>query len=245
MVGGHVQSFVILGVATGIGVAFAYDGYGFSDRLLAWAGYLAGGGAGGVAGWLAATNAGGSPDRLVLTAGGVVVGALLGRVFVPLVSWLAVVLLGFLSTSVAVFLVVAGRELTSAVTRFERVPRSPRGIERFLEQLSAVPVFQNQEVIVVTLVAGLVGAALASRLYTLIVTATVSSVGAGILSVVLPLWQRALTGGVDVTETSTSEVSWLLFGVALASGLLVQGYRYGDDLGLPVVGSEYDPLDGQ
>jgi hypothetical protein len=245
MVGGPAQSYVVLGLATGIGVVFAYDGYRLSERLLAWVGYLAGGGAGGVAGWLAATNAAGSPDRLVLTGGGLVVGAILGRILVPLVSWLAVVLLGFLSTSLAVFFVVAGRELTNAVTRFETVPRSPRGVERFLEQLSAVPVFQNQEVVVLTLVAGLVGAALASRLYTLLVTATVSAVGAGLLSVVLPLWQRALSGGVDVTETTPSEVSWVLFGVVLASGLLVQGYRYGDELGLPFVGSEYDPLEGQ
>ena len=245
MISGAAQSYVVLGLATGIGVAFAYDGYGLSDRLLAWVGYLAGGSAGGVAGWLMATNAAGSPDRLVLTGVGVVGGALLGRVLVPLVSWLAVVLLGFLSTSLAVFFVVAGRELTTAVTRFERMPRSPRGVERFLEQLSGVPVFQNQEVIAVTLVAGLVGAALASRLYTLLVTATVSSVGAGLLSVVLPLWQRALSGGVDVAETTPSEVSWVLFGVVFASGLLVQGYRYGEELDLPVVGSKYDPLDGQ
>ncbi|MDH5021059.1 hypothetical protein [Halobacterium rubrum] len=245
MIGGSVQSYVVLGLATGIGVAFAYDGYGLSDRLLAWVGYLAGGSAGGVAGWMAATNAAGSPDRLALTAGGVVVGAVLGRVVVPLVSWLAVVLLGFLSTGLAVFFVLAGRELTNAVTRFETVPRSPGGIERFLEQLSAVPVFQNQEVLLLTLVAGLVGAALASRLYTLLVTATVSSVGAGLLSVVVPLWQRALTGGVDVTETTPSEVSWGLLALFLASGLLVQGYRYGEELDLPVVGSEYDPLEGQ
>lgn len=245
MIGGPEQSYVILGLATGIGIAFAYDGYRLSDRLLAWVGYLAGGGGGGVAGWLAATNAAGSPDRLVLTAGGVVVGGLLGRVLVPLVSWLAVVLLGFLSTSLAVFFVLAGSELTNAVTRFETVPRSPRGVERFLEQLSAVPVFQNQEVLLLTLVAGLVGGALASRLYTLLITATVSSVGAGLLSVVLPLWQRALSGGVDVTETTPSEVSWVLFGVVLVSGLLVQGYRYGEELDLPLVGSEYDPLEGQ
>lgn len=245
MIGGSAQSYVVLGLATGIGVAFAYDGYRLSDRLLAWVGYLAGGSAGGVGGWLMATNAAGGPDRLLLTAGGVVVGALVGRVLVPLVSWLAVVLLGFLSTSLAVFFVVAGQELTNAVTRFERVPQSPRGVERFLEQLTSVPVFQNQEVIAVTLVAGLVGAALASRLYTLLITATVSSVGAGLLSVVLPLWQRALSGGIDVTETAASEVSWVLFGVVFASGLLVQGYRYGEELDLPVVGSKYDPLEGQ
>jgi hypothetical protein len=245
MIGGPVQSYVVLGLATGIGVAFAFDGYRLSDRLLAWVGYLAGGGAGGVAGWLAATSAGGSPDRLVLTGGGLLVGALLGRVFVPLVSWLAVVLLGFLSTSLAVFFVLAGGELTDAVARFDTVPRSPRGVERFLEQLSAVPVFQNQEVIAFTFVAGLVGAALASRLYTLLVTATVSSVGAGLLSVVLPLWQRALSGGVDVTESTPTEVSWVLFAGMLAAGLLVQGYRYGDELDLPFVGSEYDPLEGQ
>jgi uncharacterized membrane protein YeaQ/YmgE (transglycosylase-associated protein family) len=245
MLGGPTQSYVVLGLVSVIGIVFAYDGYGLSDRLLAWVGYLAGGSAGGVAGWMAASTAGGSPDRLVMTAAGVAVGALLGRVLVPLVSWLAVVLLGFLSTSLAVFFVLAGRALTDAVTRFEAVPRSPAGVERFLEQLSAVPVFQNQEVVVLTLVAGLVGAVIASRLYTLLVTATVSSVGAGLLSVVLPLWQRALSGGVDVTETTPSEVSWVLFVAVLASGLLVQGYRYGEELDLPVVGSEYDPLEGQ
>lgn len=245
MLGGPEQSYVILGLATGIGVVFAYDGYGLSDRLLAWVGYLAGGGAGGVVGWLAATNAAGSPDRLVLTGGGAVVGAVLGRVLVPLVSRLAVGLLGFLSTGLAVFFVLAGRELTDAVTRFETVPQSPRGAEQFLEQLASIPVFQNQDVLVLTFVAGLVGAVLAARLYTLLITASVTAVGAGLLSVVLPLWQRALSGGVDVTETTPSEVSWVLFGGVLVSGLLVQGYRYREELDLPVVGSEYDPLEGR
>jgi hypothetical protein len=240
MLGGSVQSYVVLGVVTSIGILFAYDGYRLSDRLLAWIGYLAGG-----AGWLAATNATGSPDRLLLTGGGILVGALIGRIFVPLVSWLAVVLLGFLSTSIAVFFVLAGRELTNAVTQLATVPRSPRGIEQFLEQLASLPVFQNQELLLFTGIAGLVGAALASRLYTLLVTATVSSVGAGLLSIVLPLWQRALAGSVDVTETTPNDVSWVLFIGVLVSGLLVQGYRYGEELDLPFVGSEYDPLKGQ
>jgi hypothetical protein len=75
---------------TVIGLVFTYDGYGLADQLLAWIGWLAGAGAGGSAGWFAATSMSGNPDRLVLTAVGLAAGAIIGRILVPLVSWLAV-----------------------------------------------------------------------------------------------------------------------------------------------------------
>lgn len=244
MVNSQIATIAPVALVTLIGVIFTYDGYNLSDQLLAWIGWLAGGAVGGGAGWFIATNSE-SPDRLLMAGAGVLIGALIGRVLVPLVSWLAFVVVGFISTSVAVLFVLAGREFTSVVTQLNKLPRTPQRAEQIVEQLLSVPAFQNEQILALTLIAGLVGGVLASKFYELLITTTVSAVGAALLTVTYPLWDQALSTNADLSEAPLEQFSVELFLVLLASGLIVQTYRYSDELDLPFTGDDYDPLEGE
>lgn len=180
-----------------------------------------------------------------MVGGGLVAGAILGRILVSLISWLAVLLLGFVATGAAALTVLAGQQLVNAITRLNTNVSSPRDLEFSIDQLIALPIFQNQQVIIVSLLAGLVGGLLASRYYSLLITAADSVVGAALLSVALPLRKQAISGGVAVSESAPSNLSSGLLVLFLVAGLLVQGYRYGEELALPFVGSDYDPLPGE
>lgn len=244
MVSGSLPSLAVLGLVTLIGIVFAYDGYSLADQLLAWTGWIAGGTAGAGAGWLFANNATSSPDMLVTVGGGLVVGAILGRILVPLVSWLAVVLIGFVSTSLAVVLFLTGQELSRTISRLQTDVSSPEDVEFLMEQVANLPAFQDQQVILITVAAGLVGALLASKFYDLIITAAVSTVGAALLSIAVPIWQGAMNGSVELSR-NLDDISTGLFLLVLLSGLAFQVYRYGDELDVPFVGDGYDPLEGK
>ena len=240
MVNAPLSSLVILGLVTVVGIVFAYGGYGLADQLLAWAGWLAGAGAGGAAGWFAAANMAGDPGRLVLTAGGVVVGAILVRILVPLVSWLSVVLLGGVSTGLAVFSVLAGPRILKSVSTIGKNVSSPQDAEAVIEHLVSLPVFQEQQTVILTLLAALAGALLASWLYEFLVTAAVTTLGAALLSAVIPLWQQALSNGIAPSQTqpALNSISTSMFAVVFASGLLVQSYRYRDTADIPLIGGK-------
>jgi hypothetical protein len=245
MVNAPIPSLAILGLVTLIGIVFAYDGYGLADQLLAWVGWLVGAGGGAVAGWFGATAMSGDPNRLAIAAGGLLVGAILGRVFIPLVSWLSVVLLGAVSTGLAVLSVLAGQRILNAVSEINWNISSPEQAEAIIEHLISLPVFQDQQIIILTVLAALAGALVASRLYEFLITAAVTIIGAALLSAVFPLWQQALSGSVTLSQPQTSldRISITVFGAVLVSGLLVQAYRYSDEAEIPVIGNEYDPLD--
>jgi hypothetical protein len=244
MLDASVPSLAVLGLVTLVGVVFAYDGYRLVNQLLAWTGWIAGGATGGGAGWLFAANASGGPDMLVAVGGGLVVGGVLGRILVPLVSWLAVVLIGFVSTSLAVALFLTGREISRTASRLQTDVARPDDVRLLIEQIANLPAFQDQQVVLVTLAAGVVGALLASKFYDLLVTAAIGTVGAALLSAVIPIWQRALSGSVELSG-GLDALSTELFALVLVSGLALQVYRYGDELDLPFADSDYDPLNEQ
>jgi TRAP-type C4-dicarboxylate transport system permease small subunit len=91
------------------------------------------------------------------------------------------------------------------------------------------------------LLLGVVGAALTAQFYELIITLAATAFGAGLLGIALPLWQQALTGGLEF-GAPTSQLSLVWFGVALASGICVQLYRYREEFELqnrlPIGGGE-------
>lgn len=243
MVTESVAPLAVLAVLSVVGCVFVFDGYNLVDTLLAWTGWLVGAGAGGAVAWFFATSSG-SPDRLLVVGVAVVAGAVAGRILVPLVSWLAVVLLGFSSTSAAAVFVLAGPQLSATIARLDTSVSSPRDVELLVEQLAAAPVLQQQQFLAMAAFAGLVGAILAAKYYAVIVTAGVTTAGAALLAVVVPLWEPALAGSLTVAEPPSADVANTLFVGLLVVGLLVQGYRYGEELGVPVVGSKYDPLEG-
>lgn len=231
MLGGSALTLGVLGVVSGVGIMFAYDGYSMTNRLLGWVGWLGGATLGGGVGWVVLPQVRPTPDRLLLAGGGLVVGAILGRLVVPLVSWLAVVVLGFLATGLAGVVIVAGTPLVRTITAIATSGDALLAVEPRLAELTSLPVLQSQQTIAIILGLGIIGAALAAKFYEPLITAAATAIGAGLLSTVLPLWRQALTGQ-DALGASATEISAPWFAAVFLSGLGVQLYRYREEFGL-------------
>lgn len=236
---GTAPSLAALALITIVGGVFTFDAYNLSDMLLAAVGGIVGGAAGAGGGWIAATAVSGTPDRLLVAGGGLLLGALLGRLLIPFAGWLAVVLLGFVSTSLATIVVLAGQQFATAVSELNLQRSSPREIESVIEQLAATPALQDQQILLLTGGAGVVGAILASQYYTVIITTGITTIGAALLSAALPLWQQARTGEVSLSESALADLSAPLFLVTLLAGVMFQAYRHREEIGL--AGSDEGP----
>lgn len=223
------ETLAALTVVSLVGGVFVLFGYDLAGRLVSWVGWVAGAGGGAAAAWLLV------PEFVDVTFQGrlagvallALAGAVLGRVFVPLVSRIAVVLGGFVATSGAVLVVLAGGQVTNAVVGVDATAGT-----QALSRLAELPLFadsQFQQFLLIAALAGLVGGAAAARYYQAIVTVAATGVGAALLGAVVPLWQRALTGSVQFGG-GLGRISELWFAVALVVGVVVQGYRHREAL---------------
>lgn len=235
------QTLVTLGVVTAVGVGFAFFGYDLADQLLSWIGWLAGAGGGAAAGWFLLPTA--LPEltlqgRVVGAVLLVAVGAIAGRILIPLFSRFTIVIAGFVSTSGAVLVLLVGGQVTSAIANVS-AGSNPATV---LTRLSELPVFETQQFqqfAVVALVAGILGAVVASKFYQLIVTLAATGIGAVLLGVVLPLWQEALAGGVSFGG-GLGQVSPVWFFAVLVVGIGSQVYRHREDLDIPFLDDDGD-----
>lgn len=231
------QVGVVLGIVTVVGVTLAGFGYDLADQLFAYVGWLAGGVAGGVVGWFGVplvTTVDLAP-RVGVALGAVVVGGILGRLFFPLATRLGMTVAGFVVTAGATLAVFVGSELTRVFTSVD--PADPAGS---VEQVAALPVFESAaftQTLLIAGVVGLLGAVLAARYYTVILTVAVTGLGAVLLGGVVPLWQAALSGSVTL-GTGVSAVSPRTALAVFVVGLGVQFYRHGNRDRLPGVGDE-------
>lgn len=238
---GSATSLGALGLVTLVGAVFAFGGYGIAGQLVAWTGWIVGGAAGAAAGWTVVPRLlSGSPDRVVVALALLVVGAVLGRLLLPLAGRLSVVVAGFVSASTAFVVFFEGRRVVNRLAGVDPAVTSPREANAVLLRVSDLALLQDQQLLALAAVAGVVGAAVAVRFYDLIVTAAVSAIGAALLSIAIPLWRDALTGRVTLAADA-ADVSPPLFAVVLVAGVLLQLYRYGDEMNLPWV-EEFDPL---
>jgi hypothetical protein len=123
-----------------------------------------------------------------------------------------------------------------ATVEFEGVGTLATTVERLVNS----PAFQSvtfQRSLAIGLVVGILGAAVAVRYHELVLAAAVTAVGAGLLAVVVPLWQRALTGDLVVGGGLTN-ASPVWFVVAFLTGVGVQYARTRSEESL-----ERNPLD--
>jgi hypothetical protein len=233
------QTLVMLGVVTAVGIGFAFFGYDLADQLLSWIGWLAGAGGGAAAGWFflpavlpELTLQGRVVGAVLLVA----VGAIVGRILIPLFSRFTVVIAGFVSTSGAVLVLLVGGQVTNAVTEVSS-GSNPAAALTTLAELSVFESQQFQQFAVVALVAGILGAVVASKFYQLIVTLAATGIGAVLLGVVLPMWQQALSGSVSFGG-GLGQISLVWFLAVLVLGIGTQVYRHRDDLDIPFVDDE-------
>ncbi|GAA0668561.1 hypothetical protein ACFQDG_02035 [Natronoarchaeum mannanilyticum] len=237
-----------LALVTAIGCAFAYFGYDLAAPLLKWIGWIAGAVLGGTIGWVvvpqAANAAVQSEQRLLYAVVFLFLGALLGRALIPLVSRFVAGIAGFAATSVATIVTMSGEQILNAVaTARPTAAPLPEQIAAVLNALASLPMFEQQafqRLLLIAGVVGLIGALLAWRYYEPLVGVTMTVLGAGLLSVAIPLWRRTLAGDPAVAE-EFSRSSPLAFGAVLLTGLAFQFVRHSDrDDGS--IGGEKDPF---
>lgn len=230
----------VLGLVTVVGGALAAFGRDLTDTLVAWTGLLAGGALGAAGGWLGApvVASGSIEAQIGLGVAGVFVGAIFGRLLFPTATRLATLLTGFVATAGSTLVVLVGSDVTRvlATVEFEGVGTLATTVERLVNS----PAFQSvtfQRSLAIGLVVGILGAAVAVRYHELVLAAAVTAIGAGLLAVVVPLWQRALTGDL-VGGGGLTNASPVWFVVAFLAGVGVQYARTRSEESL-----ERNPLD--
>jgi len=232
-----------LALVTAIGCVFAYFGYDLAAPLLKWIGWIAGAALGGTIGWVVvpqtANAAVQSEQRLLYAVVFLFFGALLGRALIPLVSRFVAGIAGFVATAVATVVTMSGEQvLTAAVAARPANAPLPEQIAAVLDALASLPLFEQQafqRLLLIAGVAGLIGALLAWRYYEPLVGIAMTVLGAGLLSVTIPLWRRGLAGDPALGE-EFSRSSPLAFGAVLLTGLAFQFVRHSDRDDGPVGG---------
>jgi len=223
-----VDPIVPLAVVTVVGVAFTYLGYDLFDLFLTWIGGLVGAGIGGAAGWFVLGSGGPNAGGQLVVAGVLaLVGGLTGAGIVTALARFAVVVGAFIASTLAGFLVFLGGELF----RPERIPENPDAVDPGVVQevvmIERLMEASGQQGLLLTLVVGLTGAALAYTFYPVVIAAATSLFGAVLLGSVLPLWQRGVIGGAELTfQLGGTFNGWT--GIALVTGFVFQSYRHSE-----------------
>lgn len=215
------------GVVTAIGVVLLLFGVEIAKPLLSAGGALAGAIAGGGIGVTVLPSLGGvaGETQAVAVIGGILVGAVLGYTFVPLVGRLATAVAGFAGTALATTVVLTGEDVLDAV--FDAVGAGPTEAMGTLHE-SVFAQVALQETLAVAVGVGLIGGLLALRYYASIVALVAMGAGAALLGVVMPLWSTLIEQG--TVDPTVSEFSVIWFGVAFAIGVVFQASRHIDVL---------------
>ncbi|ESS12584.1 MAG: hypothetical protein A07HR60_00688 [uncultured archaeon A07HR60] len=218
-------------VLSTVGGALTFFGYSLAPRLLGIAGAVSGGiaGAGGAFGVVPLVSAGVPIEtRIAVSAGGLLVGAILGYRLLPVVGRLAAGAAGFVASAAAVVVVLLGEQLSAVAVRVLD-PAILRDPAAFGEILLDAPVFESTplpETTAIALGVGLVGALLALRFYYSLIALTATGTGAVLLGGVIPLWQEFIQTGSIATTAETVSPTWV--GIAFVAGVVVQYFRYSD-----------------
>jgi hypothetical protein len=216
-------------VLSTVGGALTFFAYSLAPRLLGIAGAVSGGIAGAAGGFgVVPLVSAGVPieTRIAVSAGGLVVGAILGYSLLPVVGRLAASAAGFVASAAAVVVVLLGEQLSAVAVRAldPAILRDPAAVG---EILLDAPVFESTslpETSAIALGVGLVGALLALRFYDSLIALTATAAGATLLGSVIPLWQDFIQTGSVATTAETVSPMWV--GIAFVAGVAVQYSRY-------------------
>lgn len=217
-----------------LGLALTYFGYEAAEALLYYGGMAAGIAVGCWVGLgILPRVAGGqltTAEILAVTAVLALVGAAIGRQFIPNLGRLAVGLLGFSLTAIAALVLFSRGQTMEIVTQTLPTAIETGDPDLFADRLANLEYVGGLEPEIalagIVLLAALGGSlALAHKL--LILAAGVTVLGALLLAVTIPL----LTGGpaLDSTAvTTTFSEFWFIFFVV--TGLIFEGIRYSEEM---------------
>ena len=213
-------------VMAGIGFGLAYFGYEIAQRLLAIAGTIGGVAAGLAVGTFGAPMVTGGSVNPGVTVVLALLGAVLGRVFVPALSQLAFAVVGFVTTSTAVLAVLSrGRILDVFLTAIppNLAYADPLSI---LDRVAASPLFRDpnfEQALLLAVGAGVVGGLVALRVYEAFVAVATTVVGASMLGLAIPILLEAVRGSTVTVGAGEFSIVW--FGVTLVTGLAFEFSR--------------------
>lgn len=235
---------VAAAVITGLGLLFTVAGYDLKNVLLAWIGWIAGGILGGLIGWMAVPDLLDTTlaieEHLIAVAGGVFIGAFIGRMFISLVAQLAVALTAFVSAVLATLIFAVGDEILDSLS----IPDEGSAVSRaelFFTDLAELQLLTDpelQQFVAIAIILGLVAAIVSIRYYGAIMAITLTGFGAAILSAVYPIWEAIITES-TVVVADQAEPSPLIFAGVLTFGLIVQALRHSDALSSDDSASNY------
>jgi len=220
-----VDPVIPLAIVTLVGLAFTYLGYDLFDLFLTWVGGAIGFGIGGGIGWFVLGGAESGMESQLAVAGVLaLIGGFLGAALVSALARFAVIIASFIASTLAGLLVFVGETLfrPEAIPE-EGEPVDPETVQEVvrIEQLLEG---ESQQALLLTLVVGLAGAALAYKFYPVVIAAATSIFGAVLLGGVMPLWQEGVLGGAElVFELNQTLNGWA--GIALLTGFAFQSYR--------------------
>ncbi len=228
-----IQQLLPLFVLTIVGAGFVLFGYELGSQLLAWIGWIGGAIVGAAVGWigtpLAAPTVPGQ-THLLITVAGLVGGGLIGRLLLPTVTRLAVVLSGFIATAGAILAILAGEQLTNIATLVGPEVLVNGRVDLLVTRLLTTPLIEDQayqQMLVIALIGGLLGGLVASRFYQVVVTLAATGIGAIIIGIVGPLWVVTYqTGTLPAYSPETTGIAtgWVLAAVLIGGG--TQLYRH-------------------
>ena len=224
------QTVVPLIVVSVLGGVLAGLGYRLVPLFLRWTGWIGGASLGGVVGWqLLPQLAPGltAEQQLLWTAGLIVVGAVGGRIFLPVATRLAAIIAGFLSTAGAVGVFFLGDSIINRLSGVDPTTEPVETAATVTGDLQSLFAAQGVEVLGIMLAAGLLGALTAIRFHTELIASGLTLTGAFLLGIVIPLWQRALGGDVVIgVGTSSVSITWAAAALAVGAAIQVYDHRY-------------------
>ena len=224
--------FALLCVNSAIGCVLVAGAYDLKGLVLGWTGWIGGALGGGAVGWLVVPElaAGGiaPSERLVATAVLVLIGAVIGRVLLPVVAQFAVAIAAFLFSTLATLVLTVGESILDVVYA-PTDPSDPTLDAIDVEGVAEAGLLAHPEIqqfLIVSVVVGSVAGILAMRYYDAVMSVALTGLGAGLLATTAPVWHAVLAGR-QIAITQQAELSTSVFVVVLMIGVGIQYVRHG------------------
>lgn len=223
-------SLAVLAVNTLVGATLVLSAYSLKDRVLGWISWLGGAIVGGFVGWvvvpelMAVPPAGG--ERLILAGASVLVGTVLGRIFIPLAARFAVSIAAFLFATLAVLVLTAGESILRRFYNPQASGIDAVAVDAALQSsLLSQPEFQ--QFLLMAVLVGAVAGLLAMRFYDIMITLSLVGLGSGLVAMTVPVWQ-AVAAGEPVAFVQQATLSNGVFAVIFVLGIAVQSLRHSE-----------------
>lgn len=222
--------FAVLCVNTALGCILVAGAHDLRGLVLGWAGWVGGAVGVGALGWLVIPEVIGGGialrDRLGATIALVVVGAVIGRLLVPLAVRVSVAIVAVLCSTLATLVVIVGESILGAV--YDPVdPSNPTLNAVEIEGIAETGLLTQpdlQQAVIVSVIVGSVAGVLAIRYYDIVITVALTGLGAGLLATIAPVW-RAVVAGQPIAITAQADLSPGVFVAVLVIGVGIQSLR--------------------